>query len=115
MNQLDIITIDKSKIPYEFQYEVNGTVWTLGIKEHTFSGGQIRIDLKDESESLIIADWKPKYGVPLFYPYMQDENGNLNKSMPSKYFTFQSVDGKEYLITYDNLETNVFLTVSDDI
>ena len=31
MNQLDIITIDKSKIPYEFQYEVNGIVWTLGI------------------------------------------------------------------------------------
>ena len=115
MNQLDIITIDKSKIPYEFQYEANGTVWTLGIKEHTFSGGQIRIDLKDESESLIVADWKPKYGVPLFYPYMQDENGNLNQSMPSKYFTFQSVDVKEYDITYDNLETNVFLTVSDDI
>ena len=45
---MDIITIDKSKIPYEFQYEANGTVWTLGIKEHTFSGGQIRIDLKDE-------------------------------------------------------------------
>ena len=115
MNQLDIITIDKSKIPYEFQYEVDGTVWTLGIKEHIFSGRQIRIDLKDESESLIVSDWKPKYGVPLFYPYMQDENGNLNQSMPSKYFTFQSVDGKEYDITYDNLETNVFLTVSDDI
>ena len=46
---------------------------------------------------------------------MQDENGNLNQSMPSKYFTFQSVDGKEYPITFDNLETNVFLTVSDDI
>ena len=99
---LDIITIDKSKIPYEFQYEVNGIVWTLGVKEHTFSGGQIRIDLKDESEAL-------------FYPYMQDENGNLNQSMPAKYFTFQSVDGEEYDITYDNLETNVFLTVSDDI
>ena len=112
---MDIITIDKSKIPYEFQYEVDGTVWTLGIKEHTFSRGQIRIDLKDESEALIIADWKPEYGVPLFYPYMQDENGNLNQSMPGKYFTFQSVDGKEYPIIYDNLETTVFLTVSDDI
>ena len=74
---MDIITIDKSKIPYEFQYEVSGTVWTLGIKEHNFSDGQIRIDLKDESESLIVADWKPRHGVPLFYPYMQDENGNF--------------------------------------
>ena len=66
-------------------------------------------------EALIIADWKPKYGIPLFYPYMQDENGTLNQSMPAKYFTFQSVDGEEYDITYDNLETNVFLAVSDDI
>ena len=46
---------------------------------------------------------------------MQDENGNLNRSMPAKYFIFQSVDGEEYDITYDNLETNVFLAVSDDI
>ena len=114
MNQLDIITIDKSKIPYEFQYEVNGIVWTLGIKEHIFSD-VIRVDLKDENLNLIVSDWKPRHGVPLFYPYMQDENGNLNQSMPGKYFTFQSVDGKEYDITYDNLETNVFLTVSDDI
>ncbi len=111
---MNIITIDKSKIPYEFQFEIKGKIWTIGIKEHIFSN-IIRVDLKDESESLIVADWKPKYGVPLFYPYMQDENGNLNQSMPSKYFTFQSVDGKEYPITFDNLETNVFLTVSDDI
>lgn len=106
------ITIDKSKIPYEFQYEVNGVVWTLGIKEHKFSD-VIRVDLYDENGVLKVNDWTCRFGIPLFYPYMQDDNGNINQYMPQCYFIFQSVDGNEYPITYDNLETNVFLAVID--
>ena len=112
--QLNIITIDKSKIPYEFQFEIKGKIWTIGIKEHIFSN-IIRVDLKDENLNLVVSDWTCKFGIPLFYPYMQDENLNINQEMPQAYFTFQSVDGKEYPITMENLETNVFLTVEDVI
>jgi hypothetical protein len=109
---LNIITIDKSKIPYEFQYEIKGKVWTLVIKEHYFSK-IIRVDLIDELGNIVVNDWTCKFGIPLFYPYMQDDNLNINQEMPQAYFTFQSVDGKEYPITFENLETNVFLTVQN--
>ena len=109
---MKVITIDKNKIPYEFQYEVGGKVWTLGIKEHKFSD-VIRVDLIDEDGILTVNDWTCRFGIPLFYPYMQDDNGNINQYMPQAYFTFQSVDGLEYPITLDNLETNVFLVVED--
>ena len=109
---MNIITIDKSKIPYEFQYEVQGKVWTLGIKEHYFSN-IIRVDLIDELGKTVVSDWTCKFGIPLFYPYMQDDNLNINQTMPQAYFAFQSVDGKEYPITMENLETNVFLTVQN--
>ena len=111
---MKILKIDKTKIPYEFQYEVNGVIWTLLIKEHSFSG-VIRIDLIDENGIIKVADWTCRYGVPLFFPYMQDNNGNLNTTMPQCYFTFYSTDKKSYPITFDNLVVNVFLTVQDVI
>ena len=107
---MNIMTIDKSKIPYEFQMEILGKIWTLGIKDNKFSN-KIRVDLIDEDGNVIISDWTCKQGVPLFYPYMQDENGNINQTMPQAYLTFLSVDGKYYDVTFDNLETNLFLAV----
>ena len=107
---MNIMTIDKSKIPYEFQMEILGKIWYFVIKHHKFSD-KIRIDLLDEERNSIVNDWTCKQGVPLFYPYMQDENGNINQTMPQAYLTFLSVDGQYYDVTYENLETNVFLAV----
>ena len=110
-----VIEIKKNLIPYSFDYESRGQNFKIKIKRFNLLEGvdEIRFDIYDEAGNIIVENYKAVYGIPLFFQFMKDIQGNFNLNLPDVYFIFTSVDPVEYPINFDNLETNVFLEVVD--
>ena len=109
-----VIEIKKDLIPYSFDFESRGEIFKISIKRFNLNNQEnIRFDISKEDGTVIVENYKANYGIPLFFQYMKDVQGNFNQDLPDVYFIFASVDGVEYDITFENLETNVFLEVVD--
>lgn len=99
-----ILPIDKDLIPYQFETEFNGFLYTFEVhynSEYDF----FTIDLYRNDDDVIIYGEKLVYGQELFKSLNDDTLPRLMPLDPS---------GKETEITFDNLSETVFLQVIDD-
>lgn len=103
--------IDKDNLPYKISIEVEGKIFFLDFKRWTLSKEEIRVDLYDEEENLIVSDEKCILDIPLFIRFLRDKQGNFNPKYPKCFLTFYSLDENFYDVNYENLEEKVILTI----
>lgn len=100
----DAISIDKEDIPYEFQIDLDGTIYTFVVKYNsTFDYFTVDLSIDDE---VIVYGAQLIYGTPLF-------TGVTDERIPSTPLIPFDVAGIEGRITYDNMNETVFLFVMD--
>lgn len=98
-----ILPIKKELIPYQFETEFNGILYTFEIHYNSLSDF-FTVDLL-VNENVIAYGEKIVYGQRLFKSLNDDTLPHLIPLDPS---------GKEDKVTYKNLSKTVFLEVIDD-
>lgn len=102
MEELKAISIDKEDIPYQFDVELVGEMFTFLIKYNaTFDF--FTVDLSKNGEILV-------YGVPMVYGVPLFGSFN-NVNLPRVPLVPYDLANKEDVITYDNMNRTVFLYV----
>lgn len=113
MKAVKKIEIYKDLLPYQFDFEVQGKVWTFKLKPHRLYKDKIRVDVINEEGITVLENQVCIQNRPIGYQYLQDDQGNANLDLPQAFFTFVSIDKSEYQINVDTIEKDVFLTVQD--
>ncbi|MGY4689351.1 phage baseplate plug family protein [Salibacterium sp. K-3] len=97
-----ILPIEKSRIPYEFEIKIAGTLYVFEIHyngEHDF----FTVDLYQNGEVLMYGE-KLVYGYPLFH--------SLPETLkPSQTITPLDPSGEQNSITYENFTESVLLYI----
>src|SRR5690625_5211456 len=98
-----ILPIQKELIPYRFEYEHNGFIFTFEV-HYNAEQGFYTTDLYRNDEVIIYGE-KIVYGQQLFKSLNDETLPRLIPLDPSE---------KENKVTYNNLSETVFLQVIDD-
>jgi len=96
-----ILPIDKTLIPYQFEVELNGAIYTIEV-HYNASYDFFTLDLYKGQQVLRYGE-KIMYGQPLFV--------SVDESLPV--ITPLDLAGNEDRVTYDNLGETVFLYVGE--
>ena len=103
------IQIDKDKIPYKFELE--NFIFT--IKYNKFADRFYMMLKNKNGEVLGIGEEKLVLDFPLFWIYAEDFNGNRNSNFPPFNLVPRSIDGKEYVVNWDNLGQKILLAYEE--
>lgn len=96
----EYIDIEKDQIPYQFDLEIAGVVYTFQI-DYNAMYDYFTVDLSLAGETLAIGE-KVVYGVPLF-EHMNDTR------LPAYPIVPYDLSGTETRVSWDNLGVSVFL------
>lgn len=103
-DERDAISIDKEDIPYSFEMEFGGEMYTFTVKYNSLADWfTLDVALLDDP---IVYGVPLAYGVDVFASYPDD------RLKPIRLKAYD-VAGKETRITYDNMNETVFLFVMD--
>lgn len=109
---MTIISIDKDLIPYKFKIKFSNGTFQFHIRYNSYSD-RILIDLYNSDEDIVHDNAQLTYGIPLFYNFLEDSNGNLNNNYPNKYIIPLSTDDVEVECNFENLGDTYFLMLVD--
>lgn len=102
MPELEAISIDKEDVPYQFDIELEGEMFSFLIKYNALFDF-FTVDLAKNGEALVYGV-PMVYGVPLF--------GSLDDvNLPRVKLVPYDIANKEGAVTYDNMNKTVFLYV----
>lgn len=103
----DAISIDKEDIPYSFDMEFGGIMYSFTVKYNAAADWfTIDVALAINNEAIV-------YGVPLVYGVELFAAYPDDRLRPIRLKPYD-VAGKETRITYDNMNETVFLFVEGD-
>jgi hypothetical protein len=110
---METINFNVEDIPFKTKLKFTNGIFEFRFRYHKFSD-RFYCDLYDNEGNIIIEDELIVYGIPLFWNYLQDSQGNLNRNYPDKWIIPLSVDGTEKTINLTNMRNkNVYLTLQD--
>lgn len=101
--ELQAISIDKDDVPYEFDIELGGTMYTFLVKYNDLMD-VFTVDLFKEDGAPLVYGEPLIYGRPLFDALSSVE-------LPSVQLIPFDVADKEDRVSYDNMNETVFLYV----
>lgn len=100
-----IIKLYTENLPYEFEIQD----FRFNIFSNSYSGNIYIIGYDLDGNLLGNGAEKLVLDYPLWWIYQLDKNGNRDKRYPKFDLIPRSVDGKEYPITRENLNTKIIL------
>lgn len=103
VEELQAISIDKDDVPYEFDIELGGTMYTFLVKYNDLMD-VFTLDLFKEDGTPLVYGEPLIYGRPLFDALSSVE-------LPSVQLIPFDVADKEERVSYDNMNETVFLYV----
>lgn len=109
MAEIDYIQIEKELIPYEFDIELGGRLYTLGINYNTY-GDFFTADLAFNGEKLATGE-KIVLNQFLFRELFEDVNHNVDSRFPTDLIMPLANDESIGTLGWDQLENNCFLYV----
>lgn len=108
---MGIIEIDKALVPYTFNLELSGLIYTFTIN-YNFLFDYFTVDLALGDTDLVVGE-KLVLNEILFRDLSEDKDGNLNNSFPSEILFPSASDDSITRITYDNFGSEVQLYYAD--
>lgn len=111
MAEYDYIEIDKDSIPYEFDIDLGGVNYTLGVNYNS-NGDYFTLDLFKNDIALALGE-KICINQIMFKDIFLDKNGNVNPEFPNRYIVVAGDNEKIGRVGYNELGKNVFLYVVD--
>lgn len=108
---MGVIEIDKTLVPYSFNVELSGFVYTFTIN-YNFLFDYFTVDLK-LGDTVLVAGEKLVLNEILFRDLAEDKDGNLNNNFPREILFPAASDNSIERITYDNFGSEVQLYYAD--
>lgn len=108
---MGIIEIDKTKIPYSFDIQLSGQIYTFNIN-YNILFDFFTADLSLNGTPLVKAE-KLVLGQFLFREDCEDKEHNINSNFPNELLYVGSSDNTIQRVSYDNLGSSVFLYCVD--
>lgn len=108
---MGVIEIDKTLVPYSFNVELSGLVYTFTIN-YNFLFDYFTVDLA-LGDTILVSGEKLVLNEILFRDLVEDKDGNLNSNFPSEILFPAASDDSIERITYDNFGSEVQLYYAD--